>query len=152
GGLQAGLSQKRASKQGKAVTLVVRVRNVGKAAVKFQYNWAFFVENQPAVTDGAGKQVLGKSTYLGGAPNVPVALNLAPGKEIELYASNLELKPGKFQIKYERVFGNSPGAVQIKLDPTLSKLATGKLEVEIKADPPPATGKLLVPAPGDLPA
>jgi hypothetical protein len=65
-----------------------------------------------------------------------VEVNLAPGKEIELYQSNLELKPGKFQIQYERVFGNSSGAVQIKLDPALSKLATGKLELEIKSEPP----------------
>jgi hypothetical protein len=38
GGLQAGLAlgKKRAYNQGKAVTLVVRVRNVGKEAVKFR--------------------------------------------------------------------------------------------------------------------
>jgi hypothetical protein len=31
----------------------------------------------------------------------------------------------------------------IKLDPTLSKLATGKLELEIRPAPPPATEKQL---------
>jgi hypothetical protein len=143
--MQAGLgylpSQRRAYHTGETVRLVVRVRNVGKEAVRFQYNWAFFVENQPAVTDGEGKRVLGKSTYLGGAPRVPVELNLAPGQEIDLYESNLELKPGKFQIQYERVFGNASGAVPIKLDPRLSKLATGKLEVAIKSDPPDQTEK-----------
>lgn len=76
-------------------------------------------------------------------------MNLAPGKEIELtgsqpfYELKLELKPaslygkGKFQIQYERIFGNS-GAGQIKPDPVLSMLATGKLELEIKAEPPVA--------------
>ncbi len=88
------------------------------------------------MTDGEGKRVLAKTNYMGGAPNVPVELRLAPGKEIDLYQSILELKPGKFQIQYERVFGNSPGAVQVKLDPTLSKLATGKLELEVTSDLP----------------
>jgi hypothetical protein len=37
--------------------------------------------------------------------------------------------------QYERVFGNS-SAGSIKLDPALSKLGTGKLEVEIKPAPP----------------
>jgi RNA polymerase sigma factor (sigma-70 family) len=143
GGLQAGLGlgQKLADNQGEAVTLVVRVRNVGKEPVKRQYDWSFFVENQPAVTDGEGKRVPGKSTYIGGVLNVPVELNLAPGKEIDLFQSNLELQPGKFQIQYEQVFGNAPGAVPIKLDPTLSKLSTGKLGVEIKSDPRAPTGK-----------
>jgi len=138
GGVQAGLGLGQTlGKQGEAVTLVVRIRNVGKEAVKFQYNWAFFTENHPAVTDVEGKRVLGKHTYGGGAQNVPVELNLAPGKQKDVYQSILELKPGKFQVQFERVFGNSPGAVQVRLDPTLSKLATGKLEVEIKSDPAP---------------
>ena len=73
---------------------------------------------------------------------------MEPGKETELEsrlaggaklagASGLryELRPalgtGKVSFQYERVFGNS-SAGSIKLDPTLSKLATGKLELEIK--------------------
>jgi RNA polymerase sigma factor (sigma-70 family) len=140
-GLQAGLGydpgQQQATSHGEMVRLTIRVRNVGKKAVRYQYNWAFFINNQPIVTDGEGKQVLGKTTYSGGAPNVPVTLDLPAGKDIELYASNLELKPGKYQVEYKQVFGNSPGAVQIELDPILSKLATGKLQLEIKSAPPP---------------
>jgi RNA polymerase sigma factor (sigma-70 family) len=159
GGLQAGLGyypgQKRSYSQGESVKLVVRVRNVGREAVKFQYIWAYFAETPPAVTDGAGKPVPLPGV---GAPlgrHVPREVNLAPGKEIELYELKLELRPeservkelldsrrlpilygtGKFQIQYERVFGMSSGG-QFKLDPILGKLATGKLELEIKSEPP----------------
>ena len=61
GGLQAGLgykSEKRAYSQGETVTLVVRVRNVSKEDVKFQYLKEFFRETSLAVTDSKGKQVL----------------------------------------------------------------------------------------------
>jgi len=75
--------------------------------------------------------------------------NLAPGKEIELYELKFKLRPasesgnerfgfetlygtGKFHVQYERFFGNSSSGF-IKLDPTLSKLTTGKLELEIKS-------------------
>jgi RNA polymerase sigma factor (sigma-70 family) len=150
GGLQAGLGfrpgDKRAYSRGENVKLVVRVRNVGKQEVRFQYLRQFFIETPPAVTDGGSKPVpLGRVTA-GGLVHVPVEVNLAPGKEIEL--AELKLEPrssaqsvtegawtlfgtGKFQIQYERVFGNSSGR-SIKVDPTLSKLATGKLELEIE--------------------
>jgi hypothetical protein len=74
-----------------------------------------------------------------------VEVNLAPEKEIELYewkprlrsASDEEMPnigtlygTGKFQVQYERVFGNSSSG-SIKIDPGLSKLATGKLELEV---------------------
>src|SRR5262249_188611 len=70
----------------------------------------------------------------------------AAGKEIELYELKAELKPasdnagnstsalhgtGTFQLQYDPVFGNS-SLGGIKVDPTLSKLATGKLELEVK--------------------
>jgi hypothetical protein len=45
---------------------------------------------------------------------------------------------GKFQIQYERLI-EKPWAPMP--DPTLSKLATGKLELEVKPDPPPAAPK-----------
>ncbi len=82
----------------------------------------------------------------------PVEATLAPGKEIELYELKLELKEntykktdgvvgavsmdslwasGKVSIQYERLA--SPD-----IDAILSKLATGKLELEVKAEPPPA--------------
>jgi hypothetical protein len=173
GGLQAGLGylpdQHRAYHTGETVTLVVRVRNFGKEPVKFQYYRQFFMENPPAVTDGEGKPVRLPSEQDAEDVQVrlPVDMNLAPGKEIELAELNFKLRPasesgnkdfstsygtkvsvqydlygtGKFAVQYERVFGmTSQGAVT--LDPALSKLGTGKLELEVKAEPPPAaTGK-----------
>jgi hypothetical protein len=59
GGLQAGLgfrpSEKRSYTHGETVTLVVRVRNVGKEEVTFNYIPAYFVDWPPSVTDGEGK-------------------------------------------------------------------------------------------------
>jgi RNA polymerase sigma factor (sigma-70 family) len=156
GGLQAGLGfrpgQKRAYSHGETVKLVVRVRNVGKEAVKFEYLKQFFMEMPPAVTDGEGKPVPQLRYEVSGEVHLPVEVSLAPGKEIELYEWTPELKPGnkvvadtlwasgKVSIQYERILGNT-GAGQIKLDPILSKLATGKLELEIKSDPPPAASE-----------
>ncbi|HEV3445357.1 MAG TPA: TIGR03067 domain-containing protein [Gemmataceae bacterium] len=143
GGLQAGLGfypgQKRAYSHGETVKLVVRVRNVGKEEVRFQYVSQFLIEIPPAVTDGKGRLVPAGLRSLFGV-HLPKQVNLAPGKEIELYGE-LEVRPdfgtGKVGVQYGRVFGNSSSG-QIKLDPNLSKLATGKLELEIKSDPPPA--------------
>jgi RNA polymerase sigma factor (sigma-70 family) len=151
GGLQAGLGycpgEHRAYHPGETVALVVRVRNVSKEAVKFQYVPQFLMEKPPAVTDGEDKPVhLGGVTRLGF--HIPVDVTLPPGKEFELYELKLELgsgsengigvpKPptlygtGKFHIQYEQVLGNSSSGF-IKLDPALSKLATGKLELEVK--------------------
>jgi RNA polymerase sigma factor (sigma-70 family) len=164
GGLQAGLGyhpgQKRVYSHGETVKLVVRVRNVGKKEVKFRYLRQFFIEKPPAVTDAEGKPVpLLNVTAFG--IHIPVEVKMAPGKEIELYESKFELRPaseallprgpyrmkqsdrvsilfgtGKFQIQYERVFGKSSSGT-ITLDPTLSKLATGKLELEIKSEVKP---------------
>ena len=160
-GLQAGLGfrpgEKRPYTHGETVNLVVRVRNVSKEDVKFQYLKEFFMETPPLVTGGDGKTIrLGGVDLLGSIVHIPVDVNLAPGKEMELHDLKLKLGPaseggdvtevspdalhgkGTFQIQYERVFGNSSAAGQIKLDPNLSKLATGKLELEIKAGPPAA--------------
>ena len=61
GGLQAGLGyhpgQRRAYSYGETVRLVVRVRNVSKEPIRFQYVWAFFVETPPTVKDGEGRPV-----------------------------------------------------------------------------------------------
>ena len=154
-GLQAGLGlrpgEHRAYHHGETVTLVVRVRNVGKETVRFQYIRQFLDENPPTVTDAGGKTVPQPGIdVLGG--HAPVEVSLEPGKEIELEsrlaggaklagASGLRygvsgLGTGKVSLHYERVLGNS-SAGRIKLDPALSKLATGKLELEIKSDPPP---------------
>jgi WD40 repeat protein len=145
-GLQAGLGyppgQKRAYRQGETVPLVIRVRNVGNEAVSFQYVRQYFIENPPTVTDSAGKPVpLEKVRAFGFHGFVDVTL--AAGKEIEIYELKLELRPtlfrtGKFQIQYERALGNSSQAF---LKPgVLDKLATGKLELEIKAEPPANKG------------
>jgi hypothetical protein len=146
GGLQAGLSfrpgEQRAYRHGETVKLVVRVRNVGKEKVTFQYVNQFLIEIPPTVTDAKGNRVpVGLRTLFG--VHLPKQVNLAPGKEISLYGE-LEVRPdfgtGKVGVQYERVLGNSSSG-QIKLAPNLEKLATGKLELEIKSDPPPAAEK-----------
>ena len=157
GGLQAGLGfrpgEKRAYSHGETVKLVVRVRNVGKDEVKFQYLRQFFIETPPTVTDGEGKPVpLGGVTAFGF--HTPVEVTLGPGKVIELYEWERALRPakwigndgvpslhgaGKFGVQYERILGNSSSG-QFKPDPILSKLATGKLELEIGSAPPAAEG------------
>ena len=44
---------------------------------------------------------------------------------------------GKVSVQYEQVFGDpAMGHPRWKLDPTLSKLATGTLELEINSKPP----------------
>jgi RNA polymerase sigma factor (sigma-70 family) len=161
-GLQAGLGfrpgEKRAYTHGETVTLVVRVRNVGKAEVKFQYVPAFLKENPPAVTDGEGKPVPLRGIAVSGKIHPAADVTLAPGKEIELYEWKRELQSAKwlgndeiprlfgtgtFHIQYERVFGNSTASF-IEIDPALSKLATGKLELEVK-DAPAEKQKVLTP-------
>jgi hypothetical protein len=118
------------------------------------------MEEPPAVTDSKGEPIpqvdLGslvppeqQKEFFRVKDGKPVQVNLAPGKEIELYELKLKLRSGnvvypnalaasgKVAIQYERVLGNS-SAGRIKLDPTLSKLATGKLELEIRPAPPAA--------------
>jgi RNA polymerase sigma factor (sigma-70 family) len=152
GGLQAGLGfrpyEKRAYSHGETVKLVVRVRNVGKEDFKFSYLHPFF-ENQLTVTDGDGKPVPQQSVNDEIGERTPGELTLAPGKEIDLHELKRELRPasesgnkrfeslhgtGKVSVQYERVLGMpSMGVPGWKLDPTLSKLATGQLELEIKS-------------------
>jgi RNA polymerase sigma factor (sigma-70 family) len=154
-GLQAGLGyrpgEKRSYHHGETVGLVLRVRNVGKEGVKFVYFNEFFYENPPTVTDCAGKTIPLEGSGLEGLAR-PVEVNLAPGKEIDLCELNLALRSasetdkarpwtlsgtGKFQLQFERVGGNI-GTGGIKFDPVLSKLVTGKLDLEVTSDPPPA--------------
>jgi RNA polymerase sigma factor (sigma-70 family) len=149
-GLQAGIGfrprEKRAYSHGETVKLVVRVRNAGKEEVNFQYVPAFFKENPPTVIDAAGQPVPLRA-FLGTEIMHPSAdVTLAPGKEVELYEWKAALRPardsknpnfefiygtGKFSIQYERVLGNSTVSA-IEIDPALSKIATGKLELEVK--------------------
>jgi RNA polymerase sigma factor (sigma-70 family) len=127
GGLQAGLGylpgQHRTYHTGETVTLVVRVRNVGTEAVKFQYIPKFFVEIPPTVTDGNGQQVHFRYGYIELTEgHSKVDVTLAPGKEIKLGEVMLQttlLGTGKFAVQYERVFANTWGAT-ITLDPALT--------------------------------
>jgi RNA polymerase sigma factor (sigma-70 family) len=148
GGLQAGLGfrpgEKRPYTHGETVTLAVRVRNVGNENVKFRYLKEFFMEKPPTVTGGEGKTIrLGGVNLFGRLVHIPVDVNLAPGKEMELHDLKLKLEPaseggdvtevstealhgkGKFQIQYEQLAAAG-------IDPNLTKLATGKLELEVK--------------------
>jgi hypothetical protein len=43
---------------------------------------------------------------------------------------------GKFGVQYEQVLGDSSSG-RIRLVPALSKLTTGKLDLEVTSDPPP---------------
>lgn len=183
GGLQAGLGfragQKRIYHYGETIALVVRVRNVGKETVKFEYVKQFLDENPPAVTDAHGKTVRQGGPLVTGLIHVPVEVTLEPGREIDLESRihgasgrrytlmpasgekrttkewPLYVGTGKVGLQYERALGSS-SAGQIKLDPALSKLATGKLELEVTAEerktaPPKDLGKIQPPGGVPLP-
>ena len=169
GGLQAGLGfrpgEKRAYRHGETVTLVVRVRNVGKETVNVRVRQAV-LGREPARRDGRRRQGCppGRNQSMLGF-HVPVKVTLEPGKEVELEsrmhgASGIpyELRPASDGAKplptrqsVAPLRGDREGQHSVRagvrrtprrgasrLDPTLSKLATGKLELEIKSDPPPA--------------
>jgi len=162
GGLQAGLElrpgERRTYRYGETITLIIRVRNVGKEPVKFQYLKQFLDEEPPVVTDAKGTTVA-QSTIIVEGFHIPVDVTLEPGQEIELESRmrgtaglRYELTPtgaegkratkepplktssGKIPIQFERVLGNSSSGV-IEVDPALNSLATGKLEIEIKDAP-----------------
>ncbi len=171
GGLQAGLGllpgAKRDYQPGETVTLVVRVRNVSKQAVKFEYVKQFLDENRPTVTNAAGKAIPQSGTTMLGIHG-PTEVSIEPGKEVVLETrmhgsagSPFALLPesggisstkawplfvgtGKVSLHYDAVFGNSSSG-KIKLDPDLAKFATGKLELEVK-DALPVKQKVLTPA------
>jgi hypothetical protein len=147
-GLQAGLGLKAGAKRvyhhGETVTLVVRVRNVGKKGVTFSYFNEDFYENPPVVKDDKGKPLspIAFNVYLGWPTLNEV--NLAPGKEVKLCEMDLVLAAGekekerrawtlygtgKFHLQYDKVGGN---ITQKGLDLLLSKLDTGKLELDVK--------------------
>ena len=146
--MSATSGEKRAYRRGETVTLVVRVRNVSKEAVTFQYAPAFLKENPPTVTGGDGKPIPLQSVALSGRTHPSTEVTLVPGKEVDLSQWKAALRPasdrddknpnfeilygtGTFGVQYERVLGNSTASA-IKIDPALSKLATGKLELEVK--------------------
>ena len=103
------------------------------------------------MTHGTGEPVLPiRGVNAPGTTHPATAVTIAPGKEVELYEWSARLAndpvaggaddrgviyhrgTGKLSVQYERVLGNS-SASRIKIDPALSKLATGKLELEIKS-------------------
>jgi hypothetical protein len=168
GGLQAGLAlrpdAKRVYHHGETITVVVKVRNVSKETVKFEYLQQYLDENPPVVTGADGMTILQARPAVLGF-HVPVEVSLEPGQEIVLEtrmhgASGrpFELRPaggggkpttktwplfvgtGMVRLQYERVFGNTSSG-EIKLNPMLSKLGTGTLDLEIHPEPPAASEK-----------
>ena len=95
-GLQAGLGyragENRADSHGETVTLVIRVRNVGKEAVKFSYVQPF-IEHWPTVTDSHGKPIPQPAVICELGQHIPREVELAQGKEIELYELKRQLRP-----------------------------------------------------------
>ena len=169
GGLQAGLGfrpgERRVYRIGETITFVVLVRNVGKKDVKIESLDQFFFEDAPTITDGDGKPIsLEQPIEFSGIPAALMQENLAPGKGAVLCELDLVLRPasekgqgrqwrwtlyetGKFQVQFEKVGGNigkvgaGIGTGEIRFDPILSKLATGKLELEVKEPEKIPTGE-----------
>ena len=127
----------------------MRIRNVGKETVALEYLGRYFAEHPPTVTDADGKAVPVEAVTTFGH-HIPEKMKLEPGKEASLRELTIELRQpikdaknffnvfhgtGKFHLNCDPVLGNSSSG-SLKLDPALSKLATGKLELEVKADPP----------------
>jgi hypothetical protein len=125
--------------------------------VKFSYLQPF-IEHSLTVRDSDGKPVPQPQVIPDIGEYQPGEVELPPGKEIELHELKRKLRSakwlgndrvpslygtGKFILQYEQVLGTpSMGVPGWKLDAALSKLATGKLELEIKADPPGAANVL----------
>lgn len=138
--------ERRAYHHGEAVTLVVRVRNVGKEEVTFEYIKQYLDEKPPTVTNAYGKMVPQGEGGVTGVVYGPVEVTLAPGKEIE-FASRIHGTSGrKFELRPAN--GGGKPAIEgclsfgrIKVDPVLGKRATGKRELEITSEPPAATDK-----------
>ncbi len=149
-GLQAGLGyrsgEKRAYHFGEKVKIVARIRNLTKEAIEFQHIWAFFVENAPKVTDPNGKAVQLPHARAEGL-QAPRSTKVQPGNELEFYEWEFDFDQGwkanhgtgKFTLQCERIVGPSSGN-PVHPNPKLDKLATGKLELEVK-EPVTAWGK-----------
>ncbi|HEX4613062.1 MAG TPA: TIGR03067 domain-containing protein, partial [Urbifossiella sp.] len=164
GGLQAGLEVKgrKTYRLGETITLLVRVRNAGKEAVKFEYIRQFLDEHPPGVTGADGKSIPQATSGVTGIVHVPVGVSLEPGEDVvlgtrihgtagvpyELWPSAgggppasqnhpLRVGAGKVTLRYERVFGNS-SIGSVKIAPRIAGLATGKLELQVTAQDAPA--------------
>jgi RNA polymerase sigma factor (sigma-70 family) len=155
GDLQAGLGfrpgERRAYRHGETVTLVVRVRNVGKADASLETIGKFFGEEPPTVTDSTGKPILqARIDVL--SPDVLKKTPVPAGKVVELATVSFKLHretkgawvspdslwaTGPVRLQYERL-----SAVGSPETPA-SRLATGRLDLEIlerKAANPPKEG------------
>jgi RNA polymerase sigma factor (sigma-70 family) len=142
-GLQAGLGfhpgEHRAYHYGETVTVVARIRNTSTQAVEFKHIWAFFVENAPTITDPKGKALRQPKVGAEGQ-HLPRSTIVPAGKEVDLYEWKLDLDKawatshgtGTFTLQCERVVGPTSGNPNHP-NPTMDKLATGKLELEINA-------------------
>src|SRR5262249_60409478 len=110
--------------------------------------WAFFAANPPTITGADGKVIRLLPGYRALGLQMPASPNVAPGKEVVLYEWSFDLRPqgesgnkgsltihgtGKFSLQCERIVGPTM-ANPNHPNPTLDKLATGKLEVEIKEE------------------
>ncbi len=151
GGLQAGLgfyaNERRAYQFGETARVAVRVKNVSKETVKFQYLHSFFDETPPLLLRQDGQPVQFKAAAISSAKyDLPKSIELAPGKEIELYQVKIELKPnveqeagphlklfgsGIFTMRYDRLIGPSSISMPAS-DPILSQLSTGPLALAVR--------------------
>jgi hypothetical protein len=86
----------RPDEHGGKVTLAVRVLNVGKKEAKFRYDAELFAQESPDAGEDKGTRIYLGTLPLGKLPSAderPNEVILAPGKSVELYHPELELRP-----------------------------------------------------------
>jgi RNA polymerase sigma factor (sigma-70 family) len=142
GDVQAGLllGEHRVYKVGETVTLIVRIRNIGRRDVPFNYDAEYFLKNPPLITDADGKAVKIKDMSVFGFIHKS---SVAPGNEVDLCKLTLALRPitdrkkdeawtlygtGKFQIQYQDI----PVVGEVRIGSPGMTLTTGKLDLEVK--------------------
>jgi len=145
--MQVGIrfGKDRVYKVGETLTLIVRLRNNGKKDLPFFYDAEYFQKNPPLITNAAGKPVKIKERNIFG---IIERSSLAPGKEVDLCILTLDFRPDADRKKDETwtLYGTGKFCIQYKDVPVVGEPlqaptavhATGKLELEVKADPPPA--------------
>ncbi len=144
GGLQAGLvATTPTCRVGESIKLKVKLRNVGKADVKFTY--VLLREHPPTVTDAAGVRM---TVAMPPSPRyyVPVTERvIKPGETIDLYAPILEVQSadlptldGLLLVDTPTVYA-PPGKYKVSFGGMLTshpKLTTGTVKIEVKDTPP----------------
>jgi RNA polymerase sigma factor (sigma-70 family) len=158
GGVQVGLGfrpgEKRAYHIGETVTLVVRVRNIGKKQMLFWYHRQPAEKMPPMITDAEGKTLLLPLKDQEVEENGVGEVALAPGAQTDLYYIRMKLSPASERSNkgYMTLYGT--GRVQIQETGLkgesslgefgnglqLSPMLCGKVELEVN-DPMPATKK-----------